>query len=161
LAEILEMWKDQRMRRLLHAMIVVVGIGLSVGLIALGRITADTSAVHARGYEAGRSAGFYSGLRQGEGQGIQEGRALQISQALPAGSQDLARTEFNAGYAAGANDAFGGYDGGWYLSTPYVISLIRGGGPITYRISARTVVQAGVNYYLCADSHTICQGPRR
>ena len=44
---------------------------------------------------------------------------------------------FAAGYAAGANDVFAGFDGGWSLSQPYVNALARGSGGVTYRIDSR------------------------
>jgi hypothetical protein len=62
--------------------------------------------------------------------GIQEGRALQ----QPAQARDA----FKAGYAAGANDVFGGYDGGWDYDRSYVITLQQGSNGITYRIATRT-----------------------
>ena len=45
------------------------------------------------------------------------------------------------GYAAGANDVFGGFDGGWSLSEPYVITLARGSGAVTYRIDSRRLAR--------------------
>jgi hypothetical protein len=39
---------------------------------------------------------------------------------------------------AGANDAFGGFDGGWSLGTPYAITLERGSNGISYRIKDRS-----------------------
>ena len=52
-----------------------------------------------------------------------------------------ARAAFDAGYAAGANDVFGGFDGGWSLSEPYVITLARGSGAVTYRIDSRRLAR--------------------
>jgi hypothetical protein len=135
-----------------RAIVVTVGIALAAGLFTLGRVTSD---------EGDSRAGYLSGLRQGESRGIQEGRALQLSEAAPKGSRDAARSAFDSGYAAGANDAFGGYDGGWYVSTPYIITLIKGGGPITYDLSSRTLLHAGIDYYLCPQARTICQRPHR
>ncbi|MEA2420877.1 MAG: hypothetical protein QOE60_3083, partial [Thermoleophilaceae bacterium] len=57
------------------------------------------------------------------------------------GSRHAARRAFAAGYADGANDAFGGFDGGWSLSTPYVITLRKGTGAIAYRIESRRPVR--------------------
>ena len=85
-------------------------------------------ALATRGIGAARAAGE----RAGKAQGLAEGRALQVP---PSGGRRMA---FRAGYAAGANDVFGGYDGGWYLGRPYVITLARGRGPIAYRIDSRT-----------------------
>jgi hypothetical protein len=61
--------------------------------------------------------------------GIEEGRALQ----QPAQARDA----FKAGYAAGANDVFGGYDGGWDYDRPYVITLKKGSEGVTYAIASR------------------------
>lgn len=44
---------------------------------------------------------------------------------------------YNAGYLAGREAAFAGYDGGWAYGAPYVITLRRGGPGITYRIASR------------------------
>jgi hypothetical protein len=42
------------------------------------------------------------------------------------------------GYVAGANDVFGGLDGGWSVGQPYVITLDRGSKGITHRIKDRS-----------------------
>jgi uncharacterized membrane protein len=44
---------------------------------------------------------------------------------------------YDAGYRAGREAAFAGYDGGWAYGVPYVITLQRGGSGITYRIASR------------------------
>ena len=44
---------------------------------------------------------------------------------------------YDAGYLAGREAAFAGYDGGWAYGAPYVITLKRGGPGITYRIASR------------------------
>jgi hypothetical protein len=49
---------------------------------------------------------------------------------------------FNAGYLAGREAAFAGYDGGWAYGVPYVITLRRGGPRITYRIASRRPLRA-------------------
>jgi hypothetical protein len=61
--------------------------------------------------------------------GVREGRALQ----QPAQARDA----FRAGYQAGANDVFGGYDGGWDYDRPYVITLKKGSDGVTYTIATR------------------------
>jgi hypothetical protein len=95
------------------AVVAAIVIGLGVGLFLLGRETAGGDP----GFDAGRA------------QGVEEGRALQVAPA--------ARQPFQAGYAAGANDVFGGFDGGWSLGTPYVITLGKGAGGVAYRIEKR------------------------
>jgi hypothetical protein len=104
---------------------VVAGAALAAGGFALGRVTADTDAGHDAGVRAGRAAG------------LEEGRALQATGSSP----PSARAAFDAGYAAGANDVFGGFDGGWSLSEPYVITLARGSGAVTYRIDSRRLAR--------------------
>jgi hypothetical protein len=88
---------------------VAVAVVVAVGLFAAGRASAGAS----REYEAG----------------VRDGRALQ--------APPDARHAFDDGYQAGANDVFGGYDGGWDLDRPYVITLKKGGDGITYRIASR------------------------
>jgi hypothetical protein len=48
-----------------------------------------------------------------------------------------ASTRYDAGYRAGREAAFAGYDGGWAYGVPYVITLQRGSPGITYRIASR------------------------
>jgi len=82
---------------------------LVIGAAALGRVT------------AGRSDSY--------AQGVRDGRALQVP--------PKARHAFEEGYAAGANDVFSGYDGGWDFDRPYVITLEKGEDGMTYRIKSR------------------------
>lgn len=131
------------------AAIVLAGVALAGGLFALGRMSADTDAARSEGRATGRAGGLRedravglregraASLRAGRAAGLQEGRALQLSQSAPRGTRNVARQAFGAGYTAGANDVFGGFDGGWDFSTPYVITLRRGSGAITYRIDSR------------------------
>jgi hypothetical protein len=77
----------------------------------------------------GRHTAPDPGFAAGRAQGVAEGRALQE----PAG----ARAAFKAGYAAGADDVFGGYDGGWDFERPYTITLAHGSDGVTYRIASR------------------------
>ena len=100
-------------------------VALAVGGFALGRAGADTG------------AGHDAGVREGHAAGLQEGRALQAGGAAGRG----ARAAFDTGYADGANDVFAGFDGGWSLSQPYVITLARGSGAITYRIDTRRLAR--------------------
>ena len=102
-------------------MVALAGVALAAGGFALGRTTADTD------------AGHDAGVREGRAAGLQEGRALQATGSSPRS----ARAAFDAGYTAGANDVFGGFDGGWSLSEPYVVTLARGTGAVTYRIDSR------------------------
>ena len=135
----------------------VIGAVLAAALVAggtfvLGRETAPTP----------KSKGdYFAGLHDGEVQGRQEGRALQAGSELPANEKDVARKAFDTGFAAGANDVFEGYDGGWETSRPWVITLDHGTGQVVYRIASREQLQPGTNYYLCADGRSLCQQPRK
>jgi hypothetical protein len=142
---------------------VVAAIAIAAGLVLLGRLTApstpstpaapaDTAASH--------SDDYFDGLRVGEAQGRRVGRAIQEGAELPASSRKPVTDAFNAGYAAGANDAFAGYDGGWTLGAPYIVILEGGNDQIAYRIRTRTVLERNVNYYLCTNGHELC-GQRR
>jgi hypothetical protein len=103
----------------------IVCVAIAAVAFALGRASVDRDAAR----DEGRSEGQAAGLRAGRAVGIREGRALQ--QSAPA------RKAFRAGYTAGANDVFGGFDGGWSLGTPYVITLRKGPAGIAYRIEDR------------------------
>ena len=105
---------------------VVAGVALAVGGFALGRATADTRCGPRRRGARGPRRGPAGGPGAA-GHGL----------ARPRG----ARAAFDAGYAAGANDVFGGFDGGWSLSEPYVITLARGSGAVTYRIDSRRLAR--------------------
>jgi hypothetical protein len=136
-------------------------IAVAVGAVAAGRASVDTRAARNKGYQAGVQDGYFKGLPVGEAQGRQEGRAIQEGAALPASDRQPVHDAFNDGYVAGADDVFAGYDGGWSLSTPYLIVVSGGTGKIAYRIASRTPLEPHVDYYLCPDGHSICQQPRR
>jgi hypothetical protein len=135
---------------------IVVVAALGGGLYALARATADTGAARDGGYRQGHVDGYLTGLQDGARQGRLEGRSAQEVAALPAGARQPARAAFRAGYAAGANDVFAGYDGGWGLGVPYVVTVSGAAGAITYRIAARTELRPGVAYYLCPDGRALC-----
>jgi hypothetical protein len=139
------------------ALVVVAGV-LVVG--ALGWFGHAVTHHQASPQRVSDSDAYFAGLRAGEAQGRQDGRAMQEGVALPKDAQQPVRDAFGAGYTAGANDAFAGYDGGWTMGVPYVVTLASGHGQIVYRIDGRTPVKAHVSYYLCADGHDICQERR-
>ena len=56
---------------------------------------------------------------------------------------------YPAGYAAGREAAFAGYDGGWSYETPYIVTLRRGGPGVTYRFARRWPMRRGVAYRVC------------
>ena len=115
---------------------VLLGTLAALGLVGLGRATAaDPATAKASGYHDGALVGYADGF-DGHAEGLQEGRALAVTAALPPGTRDRAKAAFDAGYRAGANSAFAGYDGGWSLGEPYVIVLAKGGNGITYRIAS-------------------------
>lgn len=151
---------------------VLAAAAVGAGGFALGRDAGKGSAIPARpapasvpagtasaspGGSAGSgSAAYLAGLRAGEAQGLREGRALQETAALPTAAAAAARAAFRDGYAAGADDVFTGYDGGWALGVPYAVVLGRGAGGVTYRIADRTALQPGVTYRLCDGGHGLC-----
>ena len=112
-------------------------VAVAGGAFAIGRESADTDGARGEGRAAGLRAGRAEGLREGRAAGLTEGRALQLGESVPGAFREAARRAFEAGYTAGANDAFAGFDGGWSFSTPYVITLRKGSGAITYRIDSR------------------------
>jgi hypothetical protein len=97
---------------------VIAGLAIAGGAYAIGRASVDSGTDADTARDEGRAAG------------IEEGRALQQPVA--------GRKAFRAGYVAGANDVFGGFDGGWSIGTPYRITLERGEDGVTYRIKARS-----------------------
>lgn len=136
---------------------VVAGVLIAGGMFLLGRWTAPAPANRS----TPQVGDYFDGLRAGEAQGRMDGRALQEGVALPRGQRNAVRHAFNAGYVAGMNDAFAGYDGGWALHVPWIITLDGGWGQIVYRIHGREPVRPGVNYYLCPNGRSLCQQPRR
>src|SRR5258706_14887301 len=134
-----------------RAVMILIGLVVATGSFALGRTTGHVSSGSAatppaRPGEAG--ADYAAGYKAGWAGGIQEGRALQVGQAFSGPDRDAVTSAFSVGYRAGINDAFGGYDGGWSLAMPYLITLGPGTGGATYQIVTRTAMQAGVSYYL-------------
>ena len=125
-------------------------------LVVSAQVTPDA---RSDGYQEGHARGYADGTRDGRAAGLREGRALQVPLRLPSGAGDAATAAFKAGYAAGANDVFGGYDGGWDTDRPYVVVLTAAGNGIVYRIRSRTPMQPGVTYRLCPNSTVLCQGP--
>jgi hypothetical protein len=139
------------MRRWTRRFLVVVTVALLAAAgFAVGRTTA-------RGPQAGD---YLDGLRAGRAEGRLEGRAEQEGAALPAGDRAAVRNAFTAGYAAGTDDVFAGYDGGWALGVPWIVTLAEGTGGAAYRIASRTPVEPGVSYSLCSDGTTLCQEAR-
>jgi hypothetical protein len=148
-----------RGRRARLVVLVLVAVCAAAGLVAFGRASAGAATARSDGYREGRAGGYADGMRDGRAAGLREGRALQVPLTLPSGQQDAAAAAFDAGYAAGANDVFGGYDGGWDMDSPYIVALTPAGNGITYRIRSRTPMQRGVNYHLCPRSTVLCQEP--
>ena len=128
---------DVRARRVMLtvAAVLVAGTGLLVG-----RLTAPHEVASP---VSGADGSYAAGVSAGEAIGVREGRALQEGAALPADARRPVEDAFDAGYVAGANDVFSSYDGGWLTGVPYVITLVRGEGAITYRIASRAQVPDG------------------
>jgi hypothetical protein len=132
-------------------------LAVAAGVFFIGRVTADTTAPASR-----QAVGdYFDGLRVGEAEGRRQGRALQEADALPATDRRPVRDAFDAGYAAGQNDVFAGYDGGWTLRVPWGITIERGGAKVDYRIAGRTQLEPGVDYFLCRGGHALCTHPHR
>jgi hypothetical protein len=129
-----------------EVVVLVAGLVAGAGLFIAGRATAPT---HGGSWSAGNAAGY--------SEGVAAGRALQIGDGVPKGSNQVAADAFKSGYRAGLNDAFGSYDGGWRLDFPYLVVLGKGVGGATYRFVTRTELTPGTTYRLCADGTTICQ----
>ncbi len=141
------------------SLLVIVGVLAAAGLVALGRVTADTTPAHRSAVD--RSDEYFDGLQVGEAQGRRVGRVLQEGAALPARTRRPVHEAFDAGYAAGANDVFAGYDGGWAIGSPYVVTVAEASGHIVYRIKAREPMKPNLDYHLCAGGHGLCQEPSR
>ena len=131
--------------------LVLIAVVVTVGSFLFGRSTAHPTQATGSG-----GADYTTGFQVGRAVGVQEGRALQVGEALTGPGRDA----FASGYVAGVNDAFGGYDGGWSLAKPYLVTLGAGTGGATYRIVSRTEMRPGVSYFLCPDGSGICQESR-
>jgi hypothetical protein len=136
-------------------LVAAVAVLAALACFEVGRLTAR-GAAPAR---TDRTADYFDGLRVGEAQGRQEGRVLQEGASLPAQARRRVAAAFDDGYAAGANDAFAGYDGGWTLGAPYIVTLEAGQGRIVYRIRDRTAMAPGLDYRVCAGSQ-VCSRRR-
>ena len=116
---------------------VALAVLAAAALVGLGRATAPTTAARARGYHDGTTAGYADGFSAGRAEGVREGQAIAETAGMPPAARARARATFDDGYRAGANNAFGGFDGGWELGRPYVVVLAKGADGVTYRIAAR------------------------
>lgn len=65
------------------------------------------------------------------------------------------RGSFAAGYRAGREAAFSGFDGGWAFGAPYIVTLRRAGAGVTYRFARRWPLLAGFEYRAC--ERTVCR----
>ncbi len=113
-----------RVHRLAGAVVLLVA-GLA-GAFGLGRASAPhPDRDYAGGLKAGRAAGLAAGREQ------------QAAVGLPGAGKNDARAQFRAGYRAGADDIFDGYDGGWVLGHRYAVVLGPGVAGADYRIIRR------------------------
>jgi hypothetical protein len=133
---------------------VAAGAAIAAGMFLLGRETAPSPRPIVQ------IGSYFHGLRAGEVQGRAEGRALQEGSELPRGQRNATGQAFKDGYVAGMNDVFAGYDGGWAMHVPWIVTLGGGPGQVVYRILDREQVEPGIDYYLCADGHSVCHARR-
>jgi hypothetical protein len=133
------------------------GLLITAAMFLLGRFTATPE--HRQ--PTNNLGGYFAGLRAGEAEGRQEGRAAQEGVELPRGAQHVSRQAFDAGYVAGSNDVFAGYDGGWKLHTPWIVTLVGGPGQVVYRIRGREELATGFAYYRCHGGRSVCRERRR
>jgi hypothetical protein len=141
------------------AALAILGLVAAAGLIEIGRLSVSSRPA-SKSHAVDPRDDYFAGLRAGEAQGRQEGRALQEGVALPPHARRPVHEAFNAGYAAGANDVFAGYDGGWTIGQPYVVIVAEASGQVVYRIKTRDEIMAHTNYYLCPNGHELCEEPR-
>lgn len=119
-------------RRPVVALLVVLAAALVAATgVLLGRLSCG------HGPSQGYEQGYRAGLDVGQSEGIEQGRALQLGLSVAPSSRSAAQRAFEAGYAAGANDVFGTYDGGWAFGRPYLVVLEPGEHGLTYRIAHR------------------------
>lgn len=135
-------------------MVLIAAVLVGAGAFLLGRFTAPAGSQHATLDD------YLAGLRAGEAQGRMDGRAVQEGIALPRRDRAPVHDAFEAGYVAGMNDVFAGYDGGWALHVPWIVTLEAGSGQVVYRIRDRTQLEPGVDYFLCPDGHSLCHRRR-
>lgn len=141
-------------RRTIVGLVVLLAV---VALIGVGRLSAGIG--DPGGSSQAVDAAYLRGLRAGIAQGLEDGRALQEGTSVTADRRQDVTQAFHDGYAAGANDVFDGYDGGWQQGHPYVIVLEAGAGPVTYRIGSRLPIPSQTDVYLCPASGAVCQRP--
>ena len=88
------------------------------------------------------------------------GRATAGHRPPPAIARPRQPGSYDDGYHAGWEDAFSGYDGGWVLGDPYVVTLRRGRPGLTYRFARRWPLLPGREYRSCRQD-IICSRPTR
>jgi hypothetical protein len=125
-----------------RAGIVVVALAVLPAVFVLGRQTAPHPAARAVLKAVPKAVPsspdrYAEGMAVGRAAGRAEGRVLQAGAPLPTADRKNAQAQFQAGYKAGAEDVFDGYDGGWAIGRPYLIVLSQGVDGLTYRISHR------------------------
>jgi hypothetical protein len=144
-------WFSRRWWVLMAALLAV------VALVIVGGLAARTPHAAEPGFRVAYDAGYRADVQEGIPQGRDEGRALQEGVSVATASRQPVVDAFRSDYAAGANDAFAGYDGGWVLGEAYVVTLTAPPPPISYRIQTRTPIEPGVNYFACPEGRSLCQ----
>jgi hypothetical protein len=122
--------------------LVAVVAAIGVGCFFIGRSTAPT-----------RTGTYLAGYTDGQIAGVQQGRAIQGSQSILPADAKSAQDAYKKGYSDGENDAFIlQFDGGWKVNAPYIVTVTRATGDITYRFSMRDLMEPGKSYYTCPQS---------
>jgi hypothetical protein len=147
-------------RRSTMTILVAATLAAAAALILVGRWTVGSAPAPKAAHKVDQSDDYFDGLQVGEAQGRREGRAIQEGAELPAASRRPVHDAFDAGYAAGLNDAFAGYDGGWAIGLPYVVVIANGTGQVAYRIKTREALEPRMNYFLCPNGRDLCEEPR-
>jgi hypothetical protein len=86
--------------------------------------------------------------------------AFLAGRATAGGSAHVVARPHPGSYDAGWEDAFSGFDGGWVLGDPYVVTLRHGGPGLTYRFDRRWPLLPGHEYRIC-NKDIICSRPTR
>jgi hypothetical protein len=86
--------------------------------------------------------------------------AFLLGRAVRPSSAHARAAGYHAGYLAGREDAFSGYDGGWAYGQVYAVVLRPSGRPgITYRFAQRWPLEPGREYRACKQG--LCSRPAR
>jgi hypothetical protein len=140
------------------AVVCVAALGLIVGAYLFGVKTGEDKykpgepgyqEIYADGQAAGATTGAKAGKAKGEAEGQAEGKEEGKKQGISEGQEE--------GVQQGADAALGGLSG-WSTETPYVVEFSEGpNSNVPVAISARWLMQPGINYRICSDGSGVCQ----